>query len=285
VRFWCSQLYEEWSWVPRPYLGVWLIVIGLVVSRHRALGRWQKRVGTAGVTHRQSVWFWLGLVGFWVASDWPVGTLGAGYLLSVHMAQYLLYTFMATPLLLLSVPEWRMRQFVARTHLYGTLKLVTRVLPAVLIANVILLATHAPWTVDTLRVSQIGSFALDVVWLLGGFLLWLPVISPMKELRVASAPVRCIYLFGAAGLTPMIPGGFFTFSRYPLFSTYEIAPRIGLTALTDQQIAGAMMKVGSVPLIWVVIAVIWSRWAAEEEKESKAAIRAMHDPSAGGPAA
>ena len=114
---------------------MWLIVIGLVVSRHRALRRWNKRVGTAGVTHRQSVWFWLGIVGFWVASDWPVGTLGAGYLLSVHMAQYLLYTFMATPLLLLSVPEWRMRQFVARTHLYGTLKLVTRVLPAVLMSG------------------------------------------------------------------------------------------------------------------------------------------------------
>lgn len=277
MRFWCSQLYEEWSWVPRPYLGVWLIMIGLVVNRHFALRRWRARMATPGVTTRQRWWFWLGVLAFWVSSDWPVGTLGAGYLLLVHMAQYLLYTFVAAPLLLLSMPEWRMRQLVMRFHLYGVLRAISKLLPAVLIANFILLATHAPWTVDTLRVSQIGSFSLDLVWLIGGFLLWLPVISPMPELKVRSVPLRCVYLFLAAGLTPMIPGGFFTFSRYPLFDTYEIAPRVGLSALADQQIAGAMMKVGSVPLIWIVIAVVWARWAAEEERQSPRLVRRRVD--------
>ncbi|HAP76383.1 MAG TPA: hypothetical protein DCR14_09905 [Acidimicrobiaceae bacterium] len=274
MQWWCSQLYKEWSWVPQPYLGVWLIVGALVASRAVALRRWKARLGTPGVTTRQRWWFWLGVIAFWISSDWPVGTLGAGYLLLVHMAQYLLYTFLAAPLLLLSMPEWQMRRLVQRLHLHSTLRLLCRPLPAVLTANIILLSTHAPWTVDTLRVTQLGSFLLDALWLIGGFLLWLPVISPMEEFRVKNGPLRCIYLFGAAGLTPMIPGGFFTFSRYPLFDTYEIAPRVGLSALADQQIAGAMMKVGSVPVIWIVITVVWARWAGAEERASREALKA-----------
>ena len=273
MRWWCSQLFEEWSWTPRPYLGVWTIVAGLWLSRHLSLRRFRSRVGTLGVTTRQRWWFWLGLLTFWLSSDWPVGALGAGYLLMVHMAQYLLYTFAAAPLLLLSMPEWRLRAVVQRFHLHGTLKVLTRPLPAVLLANGVLISTHMPWTVDTVRVSQIGSFLLDIVWLLAGFLLWLPVISPMEEFRVRSVPLRLVYLFGAAGLTPMIPGGIFTFARYPLFRTYEIAPRVGVSALSDQQIAGAMMSAFGMPVIWIVAAVVWYRWAREEERNSPPIVR------------
>ncbi len=41
-----------------------------------------------------------------------MGTLGAGYLASVHMAQYLLYTLVAAPLLMLGTPEWMVRPIV-----------------------------------------------------------------------------------------------------------------------------------------------------------------------------
>ena len=60
MRWWCSQLFEEWSWTPRPYLGVWTIVAGLWLSRHLSLRRWKARLGTSGVTTKQRWWFWLG---------------------------------------------------------------------------------------------------------------------------------------------------------------------------------------------------------------------------------
>lgn len=273
MRWWCSQLFEPWTWTPQPYLGVWAIMTGLVVARWRALRTRRKVTGSAGVTGRQQLWFWLGLIAFWVASDWPVGTLGAGYLAWVHMLQYLVYTFVAAPLLLLSVPEWWARRVLARWRLYRVAAWFSRPLYAAIVANAILIATHAPWTVDRLRVSQAGSFTLDAVWFLGGLALWLPVISPLVEHRVAPAPLRCIYLFGAAGLTPMIPGGFLTFANAPLYRTYELAPRIGIDALADQQLAGAIMKVGAVPVIWAVIAVIWLRWAQGERDVDVASTR------------
>jgi len=63
---------------------------------------------------------------------------------------------------------------------------------------------------------------------------------------------------------PMIPGAFLTFADNPLYSIYELAPRVnGIDARDDQQMAGVLMKVGSVPLIWPVIGMLFFRWAKE----------------------
>jgi len=127
----------------------------------------------------------------------------------------------------------------------------------------VLVATHAPLTVDALRVNQLGSFALDVAWLASALLLWLPVCGPLDEIK-PSLPARGVYLFLAAGLVPMVPGGFLTFAEAPLYAVYELAPRVsgGLDALDDQQAAGAIMKVGNLPLLWPVLAGLFIRWAA-----------------------
>src|SRR5690606_32232895 len=120
-------------------------------------------------------------------------------------------------------------------------------------------------TVDTFRSNQLGSFTLDLLWLVAGLLLWLPIVSPMPELKPATYGGRMIYLFLAAQVVPMIPGGFLTFSQYPLYATYELAPRIwGLSAGRDQALAGALMKVGGVPIVWSTMLALMIRWARSE---------------------
>lgn len=260
MRFWCSQLFQPWTWTPRPYVGVWLIVAAIAWNRNRAIRR-AHREHLGGVTTRQRWWFALGLFTLWAASDWPVGTLGAGYLVSVHMIQYMLYTFVAAPLLLISLPRWRLQQLQSRWRLRSFTATVSKPLIGAALANGLMIATHSPLVVDTVRTSQVGSFLLDAVWFVGGVLLWLPILNPVVEQRIRSLPMRMIYLFLAAQLTPMIPGGFLVFANSPLYSTYEIAPRVGLDALADQQIAGAIMKVGSLPVVWAVITVLWAKWA------------------------
>ena len=265
MRWWCSQLYEPWSWTPRPYLGVWIIIAMLTIVRLRALRRRHDVTGALDVTTRQRVWFWAGMFALWLASDWPVGALGAGYLASVHMAQYLLYTLVAAPLLVMSAPEWWIRQLLARLRAYRLVSWVSRPLYAILITNALLLSTMAPWTVDTLRSTQIGSFLLDVVWFLSGLILWYPVLSPLPENQITSPPLRGVYLF-LATIFSLIPAGFLTFSSSPLYSSYEIAPRVWLDPIDDQQLAGAVMKEGAMPVIWITILVIWARWATAQQK-------------------
>jgi cytochrome c oxidase assembly factor CtaG len=197
------------------------------------------------------------------------------------MTQYLLYTMAAAPLLVLGLPEAVVRRGLSRLRAYRLVTLLARPLVAGILFNVVLVATHAPVTVDTLRTSQLGSFGLDLAWLLSGLLLWLPVCGPLDELK-PSYPARCVYLFLAAGLVPMVPGGFLTFAGTPLYAVYELAPRVGgLDALEDQQAAGVIMKVGNLPLVWPVLLGLFLRWANQERGPSTPVPRVTASPDAG----
>jgi hypothetical protein len=37
-----------------------------------------------------------------------------------------------------------------------------------------------------------------------------------------------------------------------------------LTAIEDQQLAGIIMKIATIPVVWTTIAVLWFRWSAQE---------------------
>lgn len=260
MTWWCAATRLPWSWSPRAYPGVWAFMATLAVAGVVAV----RRTGVRPTGRQRAAWV-AGLAALWVATDWPVGTLGSGYLASAHMLQYMLYTFVAAPLLLLGVPEGVARAALRRPVARRVAHLLTRPLVAALVANVVLVFTHAPWTVDTVRVTQLGSFVLDVVWLFGGVVMWAPIISPLPEHR-ARPLVQAGYLFLAAGLVPMIPGGFLAFADAPLYRLYELAPRVGgIDPTSDQQAAGVLMKVGNLPLVWPVIAAIFVKAARRDD--------------------
>lgn len=280
MTWWCAATRLPWSWSPRAYPGVWLF-IGLIAVGSIAIVRRSE----IRPSRRQITAWWGGVLALWVASDWPVGTLGSGYLASAHMLQYILYTFVASPLLVLAVPEPMARRFLHRTRAMGIYRVLARPLVAGVLVNVVLIATHAPVTVDTFRASQLGSLVLDLAWLAGGIVLWLPVCGPISEAR-PSYPARSIYLFLAAGLVPMIPGGFLTFADFPLYRTYELAPRVGdIRPIEDQQVAGALMKVGNVPLLWPILGAMFWRWATADRRAVPAPVPAEDRPSRHAPAA
>jgi putative membrane protein len=78
------------------------------------------------------------------------------------------------------------------------------------------------------------------------------------------------YLF-LQSLIPTIPASFLTFADEPVFPVYETLPRLwGLSVLDDQLIAGLIMKIGGGAVLWTAIAVIFFKWAFEEERASGA---------------
>lgn len=270
MAWWCSAVQRPFDWTPRPYLGVWLLCAAIAAGYVLVLRRHAAATGAPAASRRQRWQFAGGVAALWIASDWPVGALGGAYLSSIHMLQYMLYTLAAAPLLMLGTPEWLARAVLRRLRLESTWRVLTKPVVAALMANGLLVVTHSPYAVDLLRSSQVGSFALDMVWLVSGLLLWGPVIDPIPEHRVASAPIKLVYLFSAAALVPMVPGGFLVFSPHPLYETYEMAPRVWMSALHDQQFAGVLMKIGNLPVIWTVMGVIFFRWYESERGPAKA---------------
>jgi len=262
VSLWCSALDEPWHWRWIAYPGVWLSALVPIVTYLVSIRRHKDRV----TDRRTIVTFLSAMTVFWMASDWPIGTLGAGYLAWVHMFQYILYVLVVAPLVLRGTPEWMARSILARLHIEAVVgRLSHSLLLSGIIFNVILVTTHSPIAVDTLRASQLGSFSMDLLWMLSGLILWMPILSPVPEHRVVSPPAKMVYLFVSAGIVSIVPASFLTFARFPLYSTYELAPRIGtMSALEDQQLAGITMKLGMIPIVWGTLAVMFFRWVAHE---------------------
>jgi putative membrane protein len=99
------------------------------------------------------------------------------------------------------------------------------------------------------------------------------VLSPLPEMPPLPAPGQMLYLF-LESLAPTIPASFLTFGTHPLYPVYEGFPRIwGMSVLTDQLVAGLIMKLVGGMILWGVIAVVFFRWGRREERDGFDALR------------
>lgn len=259
MQWWCSAQGLAWSWTWRPYLGVWLLV-ALLVAGYVHLAR---REG--GVPAARGWAFAAGVACLWIALDWPVGALAAGYLASVHMVQFLLVGLIAPPLLLYSVPDGAWEGLSERRAIVGVLEWLSRPLIALLAFNALVWLTHWPPLVDGLMGWQAGSFLIDMLWILAGTLFWWPVAARVPSRPHFGYPAKVAYLI-LATITNTGVFIYLTFSHLPVYATYELAPPIPwISAREDQQVAGLLMKLGGGLVLWTAIALLFGRWYLAEE--------------------
>lgn len=271
MTWWCSARGVSWDWTWQAYPGVWLVVVAVASAYLRANARLDP---TDAATPRHKGFFMAGLLCCWIAADWPVGALGAGYLLSVHQLQFVLFAMIGPPLIILGVPtaSWR-RALSARPPLVRrAVQVLTRPVLLLVAFNVIVITSHLPEVVDGLMTSQLGTFALDLAWVAAGFALWWPVISPVPEINGLTYPGRFAFLI-ASILLPAAPPLFLIFADYPLYGVYELAPPIGiLSAGTDQLIGGLVMKLGSAVAVVTAATIIFFKWHAAEGRDDSAVV-------------
>ncbi|MEX2255764.1 MAG: cytochrome c oxidase assembly protein [Acidimicrobiia bacterium] len=263
------------GWEAQP--DVWLLIAGLAVGYWIAVIRVGPRFVTPGrpiVTRFQVTCFVLGLLTTWLASDWPIHVVAERMNYSVHMVQHLLFAMVAAPLLLLGTPGWLARWLLRPPSvLFRSVRWLARFLPALIVFNVVLVVTHWPWMVDRSLHSGAVHFSLHAVLFVSSLIVWMPVLSPLPEIPRLATPVRAVYLF-AQSVVPTVPASFLTFGDKPLYRFYEGLPHIwGLSTLEDQQMAGLMMKIGAGMLLWALIAVLFFRWAADEERRQRPRMR------------
>ena len=128
--------------------------------------------------------------------------------------------------------------------------------------------THVPATVDFALKYGLAHFALHALLLISSIIVWMPILSPLPEVPRLYPPLGMLYLF-LQSVIPTVPASFLTFGSKPLYHVYETFPRLwGVSALTDMQVAGLIMKIGAGILIWGVITIIFFRWQRREEIDS-----------------
>lgn len=243
--------------------GLFLGYLGLC----RGVGAKLKLPGELVVTRGQRSLFGGGLLVMLLGASWPIHDVAEGYLFSVHMVQHMLFTLVATPLLILGTPAW-MARWLLPAPLMRIFKRIARPLPALLIFNVYLVSSHWPGFVNYVVTHEGAHFAAHLTLVFTAIVMWWPVLSPISEAPRVSPPAQMLYLFGQT-VVPTVPASFLTFAKVPFYSVYAHAPRLfaSISPTTDQLISGLIMKLGGGLLLWSVIAVLFFRWSSREESE------------------
>lgn len=249
---------------------VWLMVILLSGGYLAALRLWgPKRVSLDEpvVTTKQKVLFFSGVAMLWIGADWPMHELSEDYLFSMHMVQHTLFSLVAPPLLLMGTPKWLFRAVIGGPKAMRVARVATRPAVGLLGFNAVIVITHWPYLVDLSLTSEPAHFALHLVLFTSAAIMWWPVVDPLPELSRLSPPGKMLYLF-LQSIVPTVPASFLTFSDGVIYKFYETVPRLwGIDVLTDQQIAGLMMKIGGGLLLWLAIAYLFFKWHAAEERQ------------------
>lgn len=263
MQWWCSATGEPWTWSWQAYPGVWLFVALAGYAMWRVLRTEPLSTGAriSGIA---------GVVLLWITLDWPVGPLGTGYLASVHALQFISLGMVVPPLLLRALPRERVEAALAASPgIARTVGALTQPLVAALLFTLVMVVTHVPRVVDAVMRFQLGAFLLDLAWLLSGLVFWWPVIV-QRPVREGFNPIlRILYIFLGTQAHLFI-AMWLLLSDFPVYATYELAPRVtGLSALQDQQLAGGFMIGVAEPIVFAAIAVVFFRWAGEQEKRAR----------------
>ncbi len=268
------------------HIEVWVLIATLIVVGVYIGTKLAKQLNLS-ITKKQKTAFWLAVVSIWLASDWPLHDLSENYLYFMHVIQHLLIVFVAPPLLWIATPKW-FANLVVGNHIISvengsgqnenskTGKSTASQLPrwlnflghpvmAGVMFNLMLAATHIPGVVNASTTNGPFHYFIHLALFLTAMIMWLPVVGPYSQLHLR-APGKMIYLFSMS-LLPTIPAAFLTFASGPIYSAYAQDGRIwNLSAVSDQQAAGLIMKLIGGFYLWIIIAFIFFKWLKENSE-------------------
>jgi putative membrane protein len=246
---------DGWHDLSRAWSGDLLVTVPLSVScllfargafrLHRRLGRFPPGFGAAQIAA-----FAAGAAVLVIALLSPLEGL-AEALLSAHMVQHVLLVTLAPPLLVLGKPEvawlwalptrWRRavpRQRQARSA-FRLLAPLAKPVPAAMIHLATLWLWHAPALFDAAVTAPWLHWLEHLCFFGTALLFWRAVIRAAAGREAAAGGlVACFVTLLQSGILSAL----LSFAREPLFRTTDAAAW-GLTALEDQQLAGAIMSV------------------------------------------
>jgi putative copper resistance protein D len=278
---------------------VWLPVL-LAAWGYLVLVRAVDRAHPTNRVPRVRVWCWLaGLAVLLVATQSVIGAYDTT-LFTVHMAQHLLLTMVAAPLLLLGAPvtlllraaSSELRQDLILPVLHSR---VVRFLSHPIVAwtqfAAIMWASHFTGLFDAALEDPLIHVLEHALFLGSALLFWWPVIGADPGPRRLSHPMRLGYLLVGMPFSSFLGLAIFSASSV-LYEHYATLQRTwGQTPLEDQQWAGGIMWAGGDLVFLLAMVVTMIAWLRAEEAEGRRVdalldrqARAAGHPAVGGAA-
>jgi putative membrane protein len=246
-----------------------LIPIGayvwLYVRRFREVRRTS---GPRGAGARQLGAFIASLVVILVALVSPLDGLGEDYLFSAHMVQHLLLGDIAPLFMLLALSRVIMRPLTRRLQaVERALGPLAHPASALVLWLALVYLWHIPSLYDSALEHPTVHALQHVSFFTAGTLVWWPLIQPVP-MRHRLAGMWTFGYIGAAKLGLASLGMYLTWTSSVAYTYYEHVPRVwGLSAISDQNVGGAIMMVEQSVLLVTVLAVLFGRMLAQSEQD------------------
>jgi cytochrome c oxidase assembly factor CtaG len=225
------------------------------------------------VTTLQQAAFYAG-VGLWaVAMFSPLDSLAVD-LLSAHMAQHLMIAELGGPLILVGLrapviffflPKPAMVWLARRRGLRRVMRKLTTPLAAIAVYVVVLYGWHfGPLFEAALHNGFVHAIQHESFFFIA-ILVWIPALEPTRR-RLRGELWKAGHIIGAR-FFGMLLGMAFIVMRTPAYDWYVGRTRQhGVSAITDQQIAGGLMMSLDVAIILFAVAFFFYRSAQDHDR-------------------
>jgi putative membrane protein len=260
------------SWSIDPFLWV---ALAAAAGWYASMLRRARRVTGKPVGAGHWVFYFSGLAALLVALGSPIDPIGDDRLLLAHMLQHVLLADIAPPLLILGIrapvlPLGMPKSVLRRVARRGTLGRVWGVATNPWVAI-------PAWTAATLvwAIPAVFDFATQhpvvhdlehATLFYTGIALWWLIIAPLPSERREPGMIRLGYLglSRLASAAVCLPLTFLGHTMYPLYAS---APRsYGVSALTDQRLAGASMCLIEFLVFGIAVAVVFLDALVRDER-------------------
>jgi len=252
----------DWRMEPTVSVGLLALVTVYIALRRRGHLRADDDVSPWFATPRwRPVLFATGMVVGFVALQSPIDVGGDDYLLSLHMLQHLMLMMVAPPLVLLGICGAAGVNSDKHRRWGAFWTWITRPWPATAIFNAVLVVWHLPVLYDATLTTQPIHILEHLTFIAAGVVFWWPIVDPLRRpgTRLVT-PFQKIAMLVVAGVPPTVVGFVLAMGRSAYYDFYARAPRLwGLSAVTDQQVAGVtMLGLGNV-VYFAAISIIFLR--------------------------
>ena len=260
------------SWTVDPLLWVGLLAAGAwYVLMLRRAGRATGK--PVGVGHW--LFYFSGLLVLFVALGSPLDPIGDDRLLLAHMLQHVLLADIAPPLLILGLrapvlplgmPRSVLRQVAHRGALGRIWGTATKPWVAIPAWIAVTLVWAIPPVFDFATQHVLVHDLEHATLFYTGLALWWLIITPLPSDRREPGMIRLAYLgisrLGSAAVCLPL-----TFAGHTMYSLYAQAPRsYGISAITDQRLAGASMCLLEFLVFGIAVAVVFIDALSREER-------------------
>lgn len=279
---------DPWSalgvWAPDPVAAIVLLAVGSAY----AAGIVRSRRGGRAFPGGRVAAFGAGWLVAAVALCSPVDVY-ADVSFTVHMAQHLLLTLLAPPLLVLGAPITLALQALPRA---GARSLATalRSGPARVLANPVVgwclfvgvpVGVHASRVFDLALTSAGWHAAEHAIWVGAALVYWWPIVGVDPSPHPVSYGARLLSLLLAMPVMSFLALAIYT-ADAPLYATYAAAAAPwGLRALADQRDAAVLMWIGGNLGLVVAILLVAASWKRHDD-EAQRRLEAREDALAAG---